>query len=72
MGTLGVSGAKVVAGEESIDDGKPGKVIGKSEMSKAGTTAGPFGNNILFHRRWNSCQRRRSTLEYCLWSCRRW
>ena len=41
-GTLGVSGAKVVAGEEAIDDGNPGKVIGKSEMSKTGTT-GPLG-----------------------------
>ena len=38
-GTLGVSSAKVDAGDEAMDDGKLGKVIGKSEMSKTGTTA---------------------------------
>ena len=42
-GVLGVSGAKVVAGDVAIDVGKPGKVIEKSEMSKTGTTAGPLG-----------------------------
>ena len=40
--TSGVSGAKVVAGEDGIDDAKPGSTIGKSEMLKWGTT-GPFG-----------------------------
>ena len=40
--TSGVSGAKVVAGDEAIDDGNPGRTMGKSEMSKTGT-AGPFG-----------------------------
>ena len=47
LGPLGVSGAKVVAGDEAIDDGRPGKVIGKSEMSKTGTTAGPLGTTYL-------------------------
>ena len=46
-GTLGVSGGKVVAGEEAIDDGNPGRVIGKSEMSKTGTTAGPLGTTYF-------------------------
>ena len=46
-GTLGVSGAKVVAGDEAIDDGNPGRVIGKSEMSKTGTTAGLLGTTYL-------------------------
>ena len=46
-GTLGVSGAKVVAGEDAIDDGNPGKVVGKSEMSKTGTTAGPLGTTYF-------------------------
>ena len=32
--TSGVSGAKVVAGEDGIDDAKPGNTIGKSEMLK--------------------------------------
>ena len=41
--TSGVSGANVVAGEDAKDDDdSPGKTIGKSEMSKTGTT-GPFG-----------------------------
>ena len=40
--TSGVSGAKVVAGEDGSDDARPGSVIGKSEMLKWGTT-GPFG-----------------------------
>ena len=44
--TSGVSGAKVVAGEDAIDDGSPGRIIGKSEMSKTGTT-GPFGTAYL-------------------------
>ena len=44
---LGVSGAKVVAGDEAIDDGKPNKVIGKSEMLKVGATAGPLGTTSL-------------------------
>ena len=39
--TSGVSGAKVVAGEDAIDDANPGSTIGKSEMSKTGT-AGPL------------------------------
>ena len=47
LGPLGPLGAKVVAGDEAIDDGKPGKVIGKSEMSKTGTTAGPLGTTYL-------------------------
>ena len=48
-GTLGVSGAKVVAGDEAIDDGNPGRVVGKSEMSKSltGTTAGPLATTYL-------------------------
>ena len=44
--TSGVSGAKVVAGDDAIDDGSPGRTMGKSEMSKTGTT-GPFGTAYL-------------------------
>ena len=44
--TSGVSGAKVVAGDEAIDDGNPGKTMGKSETPKTGTT-GPFGTAYL-------------------------
>ena len=44
--TSGVSGAKVVAGDDAIDDGNPGRTMGKSEMSKTGTT-GPFGTAYL-------------------------
>ena len=65
--TSGVSGAKVVAGDEAIDDGNPGRTMGKSEMSKTGTT-GPFGTAYLFHRRWSSGQRDRWALEHNLWS----
>ena len=32
--TSGVSGAKVAAGEDAIDDGSPGRIIGKSEMQR--------------------------------------
>ena len=44
--TSGVSGAKVVAGEDAADDANPGSTIGKSEMSKCGTT-GPFGTEYF-------------------------
>ena len=37
---------KVVAGDDAIDDGNPGRTMGKSEMSKTGTT-GPFGTAYL-------------------------
>ena len=32
--TSGVSGAKVVAGDDAIDDGNPGKTMGKSESQR--------------------------------------
>ena len=36
-----------MAGDEALDDGRPGKVIGKSEMSKTDTIDGPFGTTHL-------------------------
>ena len=43
----GVAGAKVVAGDEAIDDGRPGMIIGKSAILKFGATAGPLGTTRL-------------------------
>ena len=39
----GVSGARVVARDDAIDDGRPGRSIGKSAASKNGGTAGRRG-----------------------------
>ena len=33
-GTIGVSGAKVVAGDDAIDDGNPGRVIGSPRCQR--------------------------------------
>ena len=65
--TSGVSSAKVVAGEDGIDDAKAWQH--HREIRDVGVGHHwSFRNSIPFHRRWNLCQRDRRSPEKDLWS----